>query len=221
MVPVHREENAPAVWFTAGRVRKKEPDMKTRTFAAIAAAAAIAPAALAYDAYTDLSAWEAAAGTATHDDLSSYGTISLAPGANDFDGYTVTLAGASTGSAAINSATNFTFTLNTGLDSITYTFDSAVSGFGAVWLNSFVSNGITMSIDGGESFNLEDYYAAANFDFLGFAGGSFTTVTITATDPLGGSEFAAISDVYYTPVPAPASAALLGLGGLAMTRRRR
>ncbi len=173
-------------------------------------------------AFDDQSAWEAAAGgAATVDDLSSYGVVSLTLGSNGFfNGYSIDLAGTDDGNTNVNSATNLAFTLNGGLDSITFVFDQPVLGFGGVWLNTFVSNGLSVTIDG-QTFNVEDTVAAPDFEFVGYASDTpFTTATLTATNPSGGTEFAAISDVLFV-VPTPASAAMLGLGGLAMVRRRR
>ena len=196
--------------------------MKSLMVLAATAAAVAAPATLAQSAFTDFAAWEAAAGPSVQDDFSSYGAVSLALGENSFfNGYSITLAGTGTGGAAINGATNFVFTLGAELQSITFNFDEPVNGFGADWLNSFVSNGLTVTING-TPFNVEDFVPGANFDFLGFAGGApFTDASVTVTNPGGSTEFAAISSLYYSVVPAPASAALLGLGGLAAARRRR
>ncbi len=196
--------------------------MSARTLLAASVVAAFASSALAFDAYTDFAAWEAVAGPSTLDDLTSYGTVALGLGDNTFfDGYTVTLTGSAGAAASINAASNLVFTLGAELESITFTFDEQVNGFGATWLNSFVSNGLTVTING-ESFNIEDSIFEANFDFVGFAnGGPFSNATVTVTNPGQGTEFAAISEVYYSVVPAPASAAGLGIAGLVALRRRR
>lgn len=195
--------------------------MNTRTILTAAAIAAVAQPALAVDPFTDFGDWEAAAGSSITDDLTSYGVVDLNLGANDFfNGYTVTLEGTGTGGAAINGASNFVFTLGDELQSITWTFDDDVNGFGADWLNSFVSNGLTVTIDG-ESFNVEDSLPAANFEFLGFANATFAGASLTVTNAGAGTEFAAISNVYYAPVPSPAGLSALGMVGLLASRRRR
>ena len=172
--------------------------------------------------FTDFSAWEAAAGPSVQDDLSSYGVVDLVLGENSFfDGYSVTLVGTGTGGTSINSATNLVFTLGAELESMTFSFDEPVSGFGATWLNSFVSNGLTVTING-MPFNVEDSLPAANFEFLGFAGGgSFSDAIVTVTNPGAGTEFAAISDVFYSTVPEPVSASLwlLSVVGVGALRR--
>lgn len=196
--------------------------MKALIALVASAAAVAAPTANAQSVFTDFAAFEAAAGNpVTTDDFSSYGVVNLALGSNAFNGYSIVLAGTGTGGTAINSATNLVFTLGAALQSITFAFDQPITGFGATWLNSFVSNGLTVTING-NAFNLEDTVAAPNFDFIGFAGGgAFNNPVITVTNPTGTTEFAAISDLSFAVVPAPASAAILGLGGLAAVRRRR
>ncbi|MEL7472828.1 MAG: hypothetical protein AAGK04_05865 [Planctomycetota bacterium] len=198
--------------------------MSIRTWIAASAAAVVAPTALAVDAFSDFVLWEAAAGApAITDDLSSYGVVDLVLGDNDFfDGYTVTLAGTDTGNTNINSASNLSFTLGGDLESITFTFDEPISGFGASWLNSFVTNGLTVTING-EALNVEDVIAEPDFDFIGFAdsGGPLDGAVVTVTNPTGSTEFAAISEIHYAVIPAPATAGLLGLAGLAAARRRR
>ncbi|MEO1128481.1 MAG: hypothetical protein AAFX05_02100 [Planctomycetota bacterium] len=177
----------------------------------------------AVTSHTTVASFDAANGVAsTLDDLSSYGTVSLNLGTNAFpSGYSIDLAGASDGSTELNGATNLVFTLAPGgLDSLTFNFDQPIVGFGATWLNSFVSNGLNVTIDG-QTTNLESIIAEPNFDFIGFSSDvPFTTATVTLLDPAGSSEFAAISEVYFA-VPAPGSAAALGLAGVALIRRRR
>ena len=196
--------------------------MTIRTVLAASAVACSASTALAaIDGFTDFGAWEAAAGgPAVTDDLSSYGVVNLALGENDFfNGYSVILDGTGTGGTNINGATNLVFTLGGELDSITFAFDQPQTGFGADWLNTFVSNGLTVTING-ESFNVEDFVPEPNFEFVGFAGDPFTEAVLTVTDPNGGTEFAAISNVYFA-IPAPSGIAALALGGLVAARRRR
>ncbi|MEM9558693.1 MAG: hypothetical protein AAF995_00160 [Planctomycetota bacterium] len=197
--------------------------MQIKSALAASAVAVVASTAGAVDAFTDFAAWEAAAGNpVTTDDFASYGVVDLALGANDFfNGYTVTLAGTGTGGAEINGASNFVFTVGGDLESITFDFDQNVTGFGADWLNSFVSNGLTVTING-EAFNVEDSVAAPNFDFIGYADGAgFGGASITVTNAGGSTEFAAISNLYFAVVPAPAGLGALALGGLLATRRRR
>ena len=173
--------------------------------------------------FTDFSAWEAAAGPSVQDDLSSYGEVDLVLGENSFfNGYSVTLAGTGTGNAGINGATNLVFTLGDELESMTFTFDQPVNGFGATWLNSFVSNGLTVTING-MPFNVEDSLPAANFEFLGFAGGAaFSDAVVTVTNAGAGTEFAAISDVFYStvPTPIPSCLSLFSIVAWAVARRR-
>ncbi len=190
-------------------------------FAALAAGA-VASTATAQSVFTDFAAWEAAAlNPVTTDDFSSYGVVNLNLGSNAFNGYSIVLEGTGTGGTAINGVSNLVFTVGGELESITFAFDQPITGFGATWLNSFVTNGLTVTING-NAFNLEDTIAAPNFDFIGFAGGGFfNNPTITVTNPTGTTEFAAIRDLSYAVVPAPASAGLLGLAGLAAARRRR
>ncbi len=196
--------------------------MRVLSVAAASAAAVVASGAHAQSVFTDFGAWEAAAGgSSVTDDFSSYGLVDLVLGSNDFNGYSIILEGTGTGGTNINGATNLVFTLGADLESITFEFDQPLLGFGATWLNSFVSNGLTVEVNG-QLFNLEDTIAAPNFDFIGFAGGgAFNNPTITVTNPTGATEFAAISDLSFAVVPAPASAALLGLAGLTAARRRR
>lgn len=196
--------------------------MNASLFVVACAAGAVASTATAQSVFIDFAAFEAAAGNPViTDDFASYGEVSLNLGSNDFNGYSIVLEGTGTGGTNINSATNLVFTLGGDLESITFEFDQPITGFGADWLNSFVSNGLTVAVNG-QLFNVEDAVNEPSFEFVGFAGGgAFNSPSITVTNPGGGTEFAAISNLYYAPVPAPASAALLGLGGLAAARRRR
>lgn len=193
-------------------------------FALIAASATavVAPNALALDAFSNFAAWEAAAGNpVTTDDFSSYGVVDLALGENDFfNGYSITLAGSDTGNTNINGASNLVFTLGGDLDSITFNLDQPITGFGGDWLNSFVSNGLTVTING-EAFNVEDTVPTPDFDFFGVANGVFSSTSVMVTNPGGGTEFAAIGAIYFAAVPAPASLALVGAAGLVAARRRR
>ena len=196
--------------------------MNYRMLMAASAIAIGAQSALAVDAFTSLPAWEAAAGTAIIDDFTSYGIVDLALGDNNFfNGYTITLAGTGTGGTNINGANNLVFTLGAELESMTFTFDSTITGIGADWLNSFVSNGLTVTVNG-EAFNVEDFVPQANFEFLGFtdSGNPLSGATVMVTNPGQATEFAAISNLYYA-VPTPATAAVFGFAGLAATRRRR
>ena len=67
--------------------------------------------------------------------------------------------------------------------------------------------------------------AAGTYDAQGWASGSFAAAswTIELWDTWGSSDAGSLASltINYTGVPAPASAALLGLGGFVATRRRR
>jgi len=174
------------------------------------------------DVFTDLSLWESSVNAPMTDDLTSYVETDLVLGDNDFfAGYSVNLAGTGVGGANVNSADNFAFTLGGDLESITFNYDQPQDGVGFTILNSFVSNGLTITING-EAFDVESFIPSPSFEFLGFTDASgISSATFTVTDPGGATEFAAISDVHTSVIPSPASTALLGLGGLIAARRRR
>ena len=172
--------------------------------------------------FTDQGAWEAAAGgPAVVDDLSSYGEVTLTLGSNSFfNGYSVDLDGVGTGGANVNSGGTFVFTVGGDLDSLTFDFDAPILGFGGSWLNTFVTNGLSLTIDG-QTLDIESFVPTPDLEIVGFASDTpYSQAEQTVTDPGGASEFAALTDVLFV-VPTPASAALLGMGGLAMARRRR
>ncbi|MEM8834806.1 MAG: hypothetical protein AAGD00_03195 [Planctomycetota bacterium] len=201
--------------------------MRFETAAAAIFAASLSCAATAgvVDPFTDQAAWEAALGNTgiVADDFSAYGEVDLNLGVNTgFNGYDIQLEGTDNGDAGINSATNLTFTLDeNGLSKLSFVFDQDLNGFGGIWLNSFVSNGLTVE-NGIASFDVESFVPAPSFEFFGFTSSvPFNTVTITLTEPIQSTEFAALSDILYQNVPTPGAASLVALAGLAATRRRR
>lgn len=201
--------------------------MRLETAAAAIFAASLSCAATAgvVDPFTDQMAWEAALGNTaiTTDDFSAYANTDLNLGVNTgFNGYDIQLEGSADGNTEFNSVVNLSFTLDpNGLTKLSFVFDQDLNGFGANWLNSFVSNGLTVD-NGIASFDVESFVPAPSFEFFGFTSSvPFNTVTVTLTDGAGASEFAAISDLFFQNVPAPGAAGMFALAGLAAARRRR
>lgn len=97
----------------------------------------------------------------------------------------------------------------------------SVFAFGADWFSPFSGDGIALQV--GSETILLDSITGFNTGFVGFVsnGATFSTVSIVGTaDPISFQELWSADNFSYA-IPAPASAALLALGGLAATRRRR
>lgn len=112
------------------------------------------------------------------------------------------------------------------LDSILVTFTSgnvqAVGGnFWATDIN-FVPTGTDITITLGDG-TVETYSSTGPSDFRGFTSAAgIASIEIDAVDGVDGTPYwAAMDNLTVGTVPAPGAMALLGLGGLAATRRRR
>lgn len=105
------------------------------------------------------------------------------------------------------------------IPSFTITFPSPVDAFGARYEAVNGPPALAVEVDG----ETVDIASLINADgYVGITSNTtFTSVTFIDTST-GGLEFFRMDDVTFgIRIPTPASAALLGLGGLAATRRRR
>ena len=168
----------------------------------------------------------AAGGDITTPDYSTFGEIDFVPGSpTDLGGFfSVTAAGGATGDASLNSVPNFVFDFAPGgLSSVTFTFDAPITAFAALWSNTFVQDGFSVSTPE-ETYDLHSYTPTLNAQFIGFVESSgFTTVTFTTTSPMGGGgdDFVFFREFEFAAVPSPSGAALLALAGVGAARRRR
>lgn len=140
--------------------------------------------------------------------------------------YTISAAGAG-GSGLYNDPG--LISTDSALDYIVVTFTSGnVTAVGGNFFSSdinfapFASN-VTIDLSDGTSVT---FASASASDFRGFTSGTvITSMTIDAADidPISGPFVWSTMDNFYvgSAVPAPGAAALLGLGGLAASRRRR
>ncbi len=126
---------------------------------------------------------------------------------------------------------SFTFTPTVAYNLTQLTVGAGHTNNSATDNQSFLSD-LTVSISGGVFSNTKnvDYSVAAdptiltqNYDLTGKSLSANTTYTITVTSAnLNGTGAYMVYDgITLTGVPEPSSAALLGLGGLALLRRRR
>jgi len=129
--------------------------------------------------------------------------------------FTVTAEG---GNATLNQVPNFIIGFAAGgLHTVTFEFPEPINGFAAVWSNTFVQDGFTISTP----FNDYDMTTVVSADFIGFTEDStYTTVVFTAAaDP--GTDFIFFRDFEFAPVPAPGGSALLLCSAGLLARRRR
>ena len=152
-------------------------------------------------------------------DYNNLAPISFPEGTTDFYGYfDVTSVG--NGSATYNSARNFVFDFDA-LDTVTFTFDTPITSFAAIWSNTFVQDGFRVSTPFND-YDLNVLDPGLNAVFIGFVENTpFSTVTFTTSNPTMGDDFVFFNTFNFYEVPAPASAAILGMGGLVAARRRR
>lgn len=188
--------------------------------------------------YTDQAAWEAA--------VSGAGYVGLE---ESFDGLTILNMQPSGGAYAINS--DFSITVEGAMGSSDDAFISGGSFHGEIfpatehtgYRHDFVNNivgfgqfydgaasglGIRISTSLGDIDIFDDGgYSGFQDGFLGFLitnGSSLSSVTIIGSDSDGGTAVGEIYDannVVYAFVPTPGGVAILGIGGLLATRRRR
>jgi len=150
------------------------------------------------------------------------------PGTQAFNGFTVSADQASgfAGDFAIGADGQLELFLDPGggnIQTFTFVFDNPVDTFGAQFgaANATPGSGLFFDFDNGESFELSSDTAA------GYTGGeyvslvsssTFSSFTVTSN---AGIDFFTLDNVVTGVVPSPGSAALLGMAGLAATRRRR
>ncbi|MEM8756567.1 MAG: hypothetical protein AAGF47_02150 [Planctomycetota bacterium] len=114
---------------------------------------------------------------------------------------------------------------NSATDALVLTFSANTTAVGGEFLSTdidFINSDATVTVTLGDG-TVEDLGAFGGFvGFTNPAGISSITIDALGTDSGGLPAFAAASSlVVGAVIPAPASAALLGLGGLAAARRRR
>lgn len=192
--------------------------------AALAASFVGAPASA--QVFLDRSNWVTAAGGAvTTPDYSVFAPVDFVPGVSfDMGGFFDVLAtGGSTGDADLNNVPNFVFDFSPGgLSSVTFSFDTEITAFAGLWSNTFVQDGFAVTTGNGNTYDLGALGGGApSAAFIGIVEATaFDSVTFTTATP-GGDDFVFFREFEFVSVPAPASAALLGLGAIAGVRRRR
>jgi hypothetical protein len=187
--------------------------------------------------FTDRAAWEAAAGSFVVEDFNSSAVQTIAPGAtldtgllqvtrdgspNGNDGDLEIRDGGSFGNI---DGTNFLFgeTGVTPHENTLFGFNGQdVFAFGADFASPFSGDGINISA-GGQLFSLEDIGGGSGFyGIVNMSGASLGSVSFVG-DPgdITFQELWQADNVSYAVVPTPATAALLGLGGVFAIRRKR
>lgn len=177
--------------------------------------------------FLDRAAWAASAGGAiVSPDFLELGPVDFAPGVEtDLGGFfDVMPTGGGPNSARLNDVPNFIFDFDpAGLTSVTFTFDTPITAFAALWSNTFVQDGFAVESGSGMFYDL----GAIGGDPLGgeqFIGvvedAGFSTLTFTTATP-GGDDFVFFTAFEFVEVPAPGAAGVLAFAGLAGMRRRR
>lgn len=198
--------------------------MPNRTVAVSAVCVTALAGAAHAQVFLDRTAWVSAAGAVTTPDVGALGEFSFAEGTpTDLGGFfTVTATGGPDGAAELNDVPNFVFDFAPGgLSSVTFTFDTPITAFAAVWSNTFVQDGFSVST-GTNTYDLEaEAGDTLSSTFVGFVESSgFSTLTFTTNTP-GGDDLVFFREFEYSVVPAPSAAAVLGFGGVLAARRRR
>ncbi|MEL6797182.1 MAG: hypothetical protein AAFO89_10220 [Planctomycetota bacterium] len=186
--------------------------------------------------FTDRSAWEAAVGdfqTETFNDIDPFvfadqqtldtGLLQITRdgSANGADGVLEIELGGNFGDL---DGTNF-ISGETGAsphETVRISADLPFVAFGADWFSPFSGDGI--ALQAGEDVVLLDSITGFDSGFVGIiaTSGSFSGLQIVGTvDDVSLQELWSADNLSFAVIPAPASAALLGLGGLTATRRRR
>lgn len=187
--------------------------------------------------FTDRAAWEAAVGDFVTEDFNAIAPQIINDGATlDTGLLQITRDGSANGADGlleIEPGANFgnvdgtTFISGeTGAEpheTVRISAGAPITAFGADWFSPFSGDGI--AIQAGDDVVLLDSIAGFDIGFVGIiamGSASFSEIQIVGTaDPITFQELWSADNFSFAVVPAPASAALLGLGGLAATRRRR
>lgn len=147
-------------------------------------------------------------------------TTWAAPGANGY-GWTAAAAG---GLFSLSGA----LSTNLADDPLTLTFTgNTVTAFGGTWGNTDFSGNlipgtVTVNLSNGQTNTIT--FTGASQGFLGWVGNTAIASVVLSSDSGPGVNDWIKADNVYTgaqPVPEPATVAALGLGGLALLRRRR
>ncbi len=213
--------------------------MRTVLAAAVVAAGAAASASASVTVYTDRASWLAAIGGSTgFEDFNSTAVQSFADGQtlSFASGLSVTRDGSPNGgdgALAISPGSQFgNIDGTTHLDGETgaephevvrLNFGGPVFAFGADFASPFSGDGIALQI-GNDVVNL-DFITGFNVGFAGIVidgGGSVGEIQIVGTtDPITFQELWQADNFEWAVIPTPGSIAVLGLAGVAATRRRR
>jgi len=149
-----------------------------------------------------------------------------APSTQDFNGFTVSAdqGSAFAGDFAIGADGDLELFLDDGnIQTFTFVFDNPVDTFGTQFglANATPGSGLFFDFDNGESIELSSDTAAGytGDEYVSLVSSStFTSFSVTSN---AGIDFFTLDNVVTGVVPSPGSAALLGMAGLAATRRRR
>lgn len=207
------------------------------TIVACAVTACALPALGQVQVFTDRAAWEAAVGDFVTEDFNAISPFVFSDGqtldtglleitrdgsANGGDGVLEIEPGGNFGDL---DGTNF-ISGETGItphETVRIAADLPMVAFGADWFSPFSGDGI--GLKAGDDVVLLDSITGFNTGFVGIVAignASFNEIQIVGTvDDVSFQELWSADNFSFAVVPAPASAALLGLGGLAAARRRR
>lgn len=206
--------------------------MKTSLFAASAAmvlaVAGVANAGITV--YTSQAAFNAATAAQGVDTYTGFSITGVTPSPiNRTAGAYSYTAAATNGFFGAGTVANPWLSTNTATDTVTFNAFSAgvqaVGGnfFGSNIAGAFAAGDIMLSATDADGTVNHTIISATTASFVGFvSNGSISSMTLSAVQPAGAFLWPTADNFTLAQaVPAPGAAALLGLGGLAATRRRR
>ena len=125
------------------------------------------------------------------------------------------------GPDASNDSVGFGVTLGGSTTEFTLMFDTAISAVSFDIANGNVTNGLTIDT-GLNTYDMETLNGGPVIGAIGIVeSGTFNSVTFRVTNPAGATDLFFLDEPLRYAVPTPASAGLLGLGGVMAARRRR
>lgn len=206
--------------------------MKRLLVVCILAGLAAAPANAAVATFTDVAAWQAAAGPSTLEDFSGSPLGAMAAGSTDIGAFSIFLDKNGGGNNAF-SAPRFggyiddpTASLDVGALVLRFDFDAPLIGFGGDWTSMINADRVTVTL-AGATIQFDNFLTTGNGDgFLGFVSTTpFTSLQFgleLASPGIDGERFTLDNARLAAAVAEPPAAALLAVALLAAgTWRRR
>ncbi|MFG0253436.1 MAG: hypothetical protein ACF8NJ_11250 [Phycisphaerales bacterium JB038] len=207
--------------------------MKLIGFAsACALALAAGTASAAFTAFGDQAAWQAALASYTIEELDGIQIFDMQPGGGPYvvnSDFSITVEGnlGQSDDAFIDGGEfhgEIFPDAPDGHSAYVHTFNTPIHGFGQFFDGAASGLGLRIETTEG-TVDIFDYYTGFEDGWLGFVSDvPVTEVRIIGSDADGGTAVGEIYDalnVGYGVIPAPGSAALLGLAGMTLHRRRR